>query len=222
MKKLKVLVVSPHPDDETLGAGGTLLRLKKEGHKIFWLNFTNKNPAFGYTPKETAKRKQVVQRVCRMYAFDGFFDLGLKPAAVAELSRRELVNKVSGIIQAVKPAVVIMPYHYDIHSDHRAVFDTLCSATKSFRAPFIQEILMMEIVSETEFAASRKGFVPNYFVDISAYMEKKIRVIKEYREELNKHPFPRSILNIRALATFRGATAGCKFAEGFVLFKKII
>ena len=33
-KNMKVMVVSPHPDDETLGAGGTLLRLKKEGHQV--------------------------------------------------------------------------------------------------------------------------------------------------------------------------------------------
>ncbi len=222
MKTAKILVVSPHPDDETLGAGGTLLRFKNEGHRIFWLNFTNKSPLFGYSIEETKKRKRVVEKVCKMYPFDGFFDLGLQPTAVSVLPQKEIVRKASEIIQTVKPTVVIMPYHHDIHSDHRVVFDTICSCVKSFRAPFIKEILMMEIVSETEFTVYKKGFVPNYFVDISLYMEKKIRIIKEYHEELGRHPFPRSVLNIRALATFRGATAGCQSAEGFVLFKKIM
>lgn len=38
---MKIMVISPHPDDETLGAGGTLLRYKSEGHQIYWLNITN-------------------------------------------------------------------------------------------------------------------------------------------------------------------------------------
>ena len=37
---MKVMVVSPHPDDETLGAGGTILRMMAEGHKVYWLNVT--------------------------------------------------------------------------------------------------------------------------------------------------------------------------------------
>jgi LmbE family N-acetylglucosaminyl deacetylase len=36
----KVLVISVHPDDETIGAGGTLLKHKNLGDKIFWVNIT--------------------------------------------------------------------------------------------------------------------------------------------------------------------------------------
>jgi LmbE family N-acetylglucosaminyl deacetylase len=83
---------------------------------------------------------------------------------------------------------------------------------------------MMETLSETEFAPSRftDAFIPNMFVDITEFIERKIEIMNVYRNEVGKHPFPRSEKNIRALATLRGATAGCKYAEGFVILKEII
>jgi LmbE family N-acetylglucosaminyl deacetylase len=82
---------------------------------------------------------------------------------------------------------------------------------------------MMETLSETEFAPSTKedSFVPNVFIDISNYMDKKIEIMKVYESETGEHPFPRSERNIRALGTLRGATCGCDYAESFVLLKEI-
>ena len=83
---------------------------------------------------------------------------------------------------------------------------------------------MMETLSETEFALSLKedSFVPNVFVDISQVFEKKLEIMRIYESELGDHPFPRSERNLKALAIFRGATAGCEYAESFMLLKEII
>lgn len=83
---------------------------------------------------------------------------------------------------------------------------------------------MMETLSETEFSPSTKedSFIPNVFVDISQYMDKKIKIMEHFKSELAPHPFPRSERNLRALATFRGATSGCEYAESFVLLKEIL
>ena len=82
---------------------------------------------------------------------------------------------------------------------------------------------MMETLSETEFAPSTMGdnFVPNVFVDISKYLDKKIQLMKIFESEIDMHPFPRSEKNIKALATFRGASCGCEYAESFMLLKEI-
>jgi len=81
----------------------------------------------------------------------------------------------------------------------------------------------METLSETEFAPSLKenSFVPNVFVDIRQFLEKKIQIMKVFKSEIKEHPFPRSVENIKALAIFRGATAGLKYAESFMLLKEI-
>ena len=82
---------------------------------------------------------------------------------------------------------------------------------------------MMETISETEFAPNTKeeSFIPNTFVNISDCFQKKIEIMGIYHQELGNHPFPRSLRNIEALATLRGATANCEYAESFMLLKQI-
>jgi hypothetical protein len=82
---------------------------------------------------------------------------------------------------------------------------------------------MYECISETEFAPQlpEKVFIPNYFVDISEFFDKKLEIMQVYQSELGEHPFPRSNRNIQALATFRGATVGVNYAEAFQLLKFI-
>lgn len=80
----------------------------------------------------------------------------------------------------------------------------------------------MEIVSETDFGRPQNPFVPNFFIDVSAVMKQKIEAVKIYDTELGEHPFPRSIANIKALATMRGAVAGVEYAEAFRMIKYIM
>lgn len=83
--------------------------------------------------------------------------------------------------------------------------------------------MMMETLSETDFAQSAGGgFIPNLFVDVSKQFERKLQILKVYESELKTHPFPRSEKNIEALATLRGASAGCNYAESFVLLKEVL
>lgn len=81
----------------------------------------------------------------------------------------------------------------------------------------------METLSETEFAPSTKedSFIPNVFIDISNYIDKKIDIMKVFESEIGDHPFPRSERNIKALATYRGASSNCNYAESFILLKEI-
>ena len=80
----------------------------------------------------------------------------------------------------------------------------------------------MEIVSETDFGRPQNPFVPNFFIDVSAVMKQKIEAVKIYDTELGGHPYPRSIANIKALATMRGAAAGVEYAEAFRMIKYIM
>jgi hypothetical protein len=97
------------------------------------------------------------------------------------------------------------------------------ACTKSFRYPFIKRVLMYECLSETEFAPAlpEKAFIPNYFVDISDFIDKKLEIMEIYESEIDEHPFPRSLNNIKALAHFRGASVGVNYAEAFQLLKFI-
>ena len=214
-----VLVVAVHPDDETLGCGATLLKHKANGDAIHWLIVTQSDPKKEFF----AKREQEIQKVAKLYGFDALHRLELPTMRVDEISMSELVGKISKVFQKVQPNILYLPFKEDVHSDHRKVFEAAYSCTKSFRYPFIEKIYMMETLSETEFAPSvGHNFIPNVFVDVSEYLEQKISIMQCYSGETAPHPFPRSEHNIRALATLRGATAGCRYAESFMLLKEVM
>ena len=218
--KNKVLVVAVHPDDETLGCGGTLLKHKENGDEVHWLICTTIDKSHSYYDK----REKEINEVSDAYNFNSVHNLRLKTMQVDEYSMSKLIESISKVINEVKPNIIYLPFKGDVHSDHRKIFEASYSCTKSFRYPFIKKICMMETLSETEFAPSTKedSFIPNLFVDISKYADKKIDIMTTFKSELGEHPFPRSEKSLRALATFRGATSGCEYAESFVILKEII
>lgn len=218
--KNKALVVAVHPDDETLGCGGTLLKHKANGDEIHWLICTTIDEHHNYYEQ----REKELKIVNKMYDFNSVYNLRLKTMQVDEYSMSELIGAISKVINEVQPNIIYLPFKGDVHSDHRKIFEASYSCTKSFRYPFIKKIYMMETLSETEFAPSTKedSFVPNVFVDISEFFEKKIAIMKIFESEIAGHPFPRSEQNLKALSTLRGATCGCEFAESFVLLKEVM
>lgn len=218
---MNVLVVSPHPDDETLGAGGTLLKLKKQGNKIFWLNITNMSKEYGWSEDKINHRLEQIELVKKEYKFDGFYDLALLPAGLTTVGEGEIIGKIRAVIEQVKPEWVMLPGQYDAHSDHHVVYNCCMACLKSFRAPYVKRIITMEIISETEFGYQNEVFSPNFYVDITDELEKKIEIMKLYDTELENVPFPRSVENIKAVARYRGSSCFVKYAEAFRIVKQI-
>lgn len=218
---MKILVVSPHPDDETLGCGGTLIKMKKKGHQIYWLNITDMGIEDGWDERHVKHRKKQIIAVKQLYHFDGFFNLAFSPTKLSGMDENELIREIKFVFDEVKPEWIIIPGRYDAHSDHHIVHDCCMACAKTFRALYIKRITTMEIVSETEFGFQQEKFVPNLFIDISNEMEEKLNAIKLYDTEIEASPFPRSLENIMALATLRGSTSSCKYAEAFYIVKQI-
>lgn len=217
--KDKILVVAVHPDDETLGCGGTLLKHKAKGDKVHWLICTNLNKNHIYH----VKREKEIQKVSKLFNFDSVHQLKFETKKIDHYSISQIIDEISKVIKYLKPNTIYLPFKEDIHTDHKKIFEAAYSCTKSFRFKYINKIYMMETLSETEFSPSTKEstFIPNTFVDISKYINKKVQIMKIYKSEIDNHPFPRSETSIKALASFRGSSSGCKFAESFVLLKEI-
>jgi LmbE family N-acetylglucosaminyl deacetylase len=217
----QILIVSAHPDDETLGAGGTLLRHRKQGDIITWLIVTNISTNQGFTEERVASRQQEIEQVSDLYGFAKTIKLDYPTMSLSSSSLQELISDISKVMEETKPEKIYTINRSDAHSDHRVIFDAVMACTKSFRYPFIREVLMYECISETEFAPAlpEKVFQPNCFVDVSNEMEEKIEIMEIFSSEMGKHPFPRSERNIRALGTFRGAMSGVEYAEAFQILK---
>ncbi len=218
-----VIVISAHPDDETLGVGGTILKHVANGDNVYWLIVTNVFENQGFSKERVESRQLEISKVEKMFGFKETFNLNYPTMALSSSSLIKMVPEISSIFSEVQPEIIYTLNRSDAHSDHRVIFDAVMACTKSFRYPFIKQILMYECISETEFAPAlaEKAFLPNYFVDITDYIDKKNEIMKVFESEIAEHPFPRSIENIKALAHFRGASVGVKYAEAFQLLKYI-
>lgn len=218
-----IIIISAHPDDEVLGAGGTILKHKKNGDNIFWLITTNILEEQGFPRERVESRQKEIDKVAVALGIKKVFKLDYPTMTLSTETLIEMVPKVSKVFSEVQPEIIYCLNRSDAHSDHRVTFDAVAACTKSFRYPFVKQFLMYECISETEFAPqlSEKLFVPNYFVDISEFMQEKLEIMKIYESELSKHPFPRSLRNLEALAVFRGASVGVEYAEAFQLVKYI-
>ena len=220
----KVLVIAPHPDDETLGCGGTLLKLKNQGCELYWLIMTNVVRSSNYSRQWINIRQQEIGKVSKLYEFNKIFKFNLQPAKLDQMPQDNLVSKISEIFFEVQPDTIFIPNRGDIHSDHRITFEATMSCTKSFRFPYVKRVLMYETISETEVSPSlvENSFIPNVFIDVTNHIDKKLKIMNTYASEVGAHPFPRSDKNILALATFRGASVNVSYAEAFMLLKEVI
>lgn len=219
----KILFVSPHPDDETLGCGGTIPKHGAMGDEIYWLIMTNISTGEGYAEMRGKERQHAIDTITKKYGFGKVFKLCFPTTKLDHIQKNKMIMAVSDSIHKIMPAAVYLPNRNDVHSDHKATFDVVIGSTKTFRCPFIKKVLTYEVISETEFSPPFQinTFVPNSFSDILKYLDRKISIMEIYKNEMGDHPFPRSIENLKALATFRGATAGVKYAEAFVVLKEI-
>lgn len=215
-------MVAPHPDDETMGCGGTLLKHRAHGDQTHWLIVTAMTPEGGFSPDAIERRKQEIERVRERFGFESVHELGLPTAQLDTLPLKEIVQRMGTVVRELRPHVLYIPFRYDAHSDHRVVFDAISACTKSFRYPGIKRVLAYETLSETEFGMDPVAvFRPNVFVDVSEYLDEKVNIMAIYKSEFGEFPFPRSEQAIRALAALRGSTSGAKAAEAFLLLREV-
>jgi LmbE family N-acetylglucosaminyl deacetylase len=217
------LIVAPHPDDETIGCGGTLLRHIASGDQVHWLIVTDMRTEHGFPEVQVSRRQTEIRKVTRAFGFAKLHNLGLPPTKLDTLPVGDLVSSIGKIVKEVSPAIIYIPYRGDVHTDHAAVFDASVSCTKWFRYPSVRRVLCFETLSETEFSLNPESmkFTPNSFVDIMPYLERKIEIAQMYEGEIAEFPFPRSAEALRALAQVRGAACGCRAAESFMLLREI-
>jgi LmbE family N-acetylglucosaminyl deacetylase len=208
-----VVVIAPHPDDETLGCGGTLLRHREETCRLFWLILTRMTPD-RFSADAIAARQGEILAVQEHYGFEQVFELGHPAGALDRVAMSDLVASIGDVFGSVQPGTVYLPARSDAHTDHRIAFDAAAACTKWFRYPYVKRVRVYETLSETDISLT-SGWRPNLYVDVTSHIDKKIDAMRIYRSEIGVHPFPRSVDTIRSLATLRGAASGFAAAEAF-------
>ena len=225
LKNNKILIVAAHPDDEIIGCGGTIIKFK-EKTQINVLFMSDGVSSRSNKKKITKKNINIRRREC----LDLFKKLKLtKPVflnfpdnQMDKIPLLKIVKKIEKYINKFKPNTIFTHFENCLNIDHRVTFNAVITACRPINNSSVKEILSFEIPSSTDWSLfNRKHFQPNYYIDISKEIKKKLESLKYYKSELKKYPHSRSLQSIKSLARVRGVSCGKKFAEGFYLNRYI-
>lgn len=221
---MRVLGIAVHPDDETLGCGGTLLNHLALGDSVHWLVLTAAHEP-QCSAAEVAAQVEHVRAVEHAFPFATTAWLRFPTTKLDLVPFNELVTRIREAVKDVRPEVVFVPNRSDAHSDHRVASRAVAAVLKPFhmRSLGIRRVLACEVLSETDAAPplAEMAFVPNVFVDVSATLRRKIDIMKLYTTELQSDFLPRTASAVQALARVRGATIGVEYAEAFMLIREV-
>ena len=195
---MNILAIGAHPDDIEIGCGGTLLKYKEKGSRVFLMILTDGQ--FG-ADKEVRRQEQIMSSEildANEVFWGGYSDTRFP------LDRRS-INTIEDVLQKVDPQFIFVNYYDDTHQDHRHLAEATISATR-----YIKNVLFYEV-------PTTQNFSPNVFVDINDVLDKKIALLKAHESQVMKTNIEDlSIAEIaQSSANFRGIQGRVKYAEGF-------
>lgn len=209
---MRTLVVVAHPDDETLGVGGTIAK---------WGDCTVMVMADGVTSRD----EDASPDARRLAFYAATKALGVIETHSCDLPDQrldtyplyKLARQITRAIELYRPDRILTHHLGDLNKDHRLTAEAVLVAC---RPPNRCEILTFETPSSTEWAYGMEpAFRPNVFVDIGSTLECKCVALGCYEEELREYPHPRSTLGIERRAMYWGQMAGLKAAEPLILLR---
>jgi LmbE family N-acetylglucosaminyl deacetylase len=231
-KNKRLLIISPHPDDEVIGCGGLIAKVKKEGGKVFVLFLTNGDTKdFSKSGKSTrTQRAKEIERVAKFMNYDDYHIVmegnpyHLKLDSVPQLELIEAIERSSRLsIEKVKPAAVLFPHPESYSQDHRA---SAFAAFAACRPADGRLKFQPKMVLAYEIPADQWGLgkfpIANFYVKLSSgNLKKKLAAVELYKSQEREHPNPRSILTLKSLATLRGAHSNFNLAEAFFCYRLV-
>ena len=216
---MNILFVVAHPDDEVLGAGATIHKLVNEGHKVAVATMVSSAGAranLSATLSDDQAKAFEIMGVHKAYSTD-FPNIQMN--IVPHL---KLVQFIESCIEDWKAESIYTHHPSDTNNDHVMTSYAAQAASRLFQrksgVPALKQFIYMEVPSSTEwsFDSSSNRFSPNMFMEIGKEgVEMKIKALEAYTGVKRPYPHPRSEEAIEGLAAYRGAQAGCNYAEAF-------
>ena len=216
---MNYLVVVAHPDDEVLGAGATIYKLIREGHKVAVAIMCGEATA---RANRSATLSEDEAKAMSIIGVQKVFHANFPNIKMNRVPHLDLVQFIESCIDAWKAEVILTHHPSDTNIDHQETSRAANAACRLFQRregiPQLKEFLFMEVLSSTEWSlnSAENRFAPNMFVEVGAEgTQKKIEALSAYIDVMRPYPHPRSEKAIEGLAAYRGAEAGCDYAEAF-------
>jgi LmbE family N-acetylglucosaminyl deacetylase len=216
----RVLVLAAHPDDEVLGMGGTIALHTDRGDAVRIVCVTDgSSTQYPGDAERRAQKDGEARRAAAELGVADYVHLDLPDMRLDTLSHVEVNAVVEEQVRGFAPDV-LYTVHPDVNLDHRALFDSVVVATRAVPGQAVRRVFTYAPTSSTEWTpAAINWFIPNWLVDISSTLERKVAAFAHYETERREYPHPRSERAIRATAEHHGASCGCEYAEPFVLVR---
>lgn len=220
---MRILTVAAHPDDETLGAGGTMAWHASRGDTVWACILTD-----GVTSRHdrVALQEECARRACDTLGVERLILVGLPDQRLDTLSLLDVIGPIEDCVRELEPDVVLTHFSGDVNEDHRLVSRATMVATRPVPGQCVRRVCAFEIASSTEWAPPIPGsiFAPNLYVDITETLETKLTAMKAYADtfhtEVRPYPHPRSMEALTAYAQRHGAASGLLAAEPFMLLRE--
>lgn len=215
---MNYLFVLAHPDDEC-DVGGTIHRLKKEGHKM----------AVAIMVSQAAARRNLSstlesdeEQSMRILGVDNVYHADFPNIKMNIVPHIELIQFIEKCIEDWEANAIVTHHPTDVNNDHVQTSYAAQAASRLFlrkeNIPPLRLLLYMESTGATEWSldSSSSRFTPNYYVEIGKEgLEIKKKAMKAYGSVVRPFPHPSSTKNCEGLATYRGCQSGCEYAEAF-------
>ena len=225
LKNQRLLVITPHSDDEVLGCGGLMSKVKNEGGKVFVLIF-NLGFEKDDTKESQEKRKNEVQEAMNVLKVDNYHLVHDQPDNNRDLDAEplhsliEVIESTSNVsLEKIAPTMVAIPTIFSHHQDHVHVHHACIAALRPISTPVSNIVLSYEAPEHSRWSASGV-FEPNLFVEIDDVIENKIMAFNKYRSQIR--PGGRDNDSIRNKAKYRGQEVGKNLCEAFYVHRFIL
>ena len=218
---MKVLVVSPHMDDEVLGVGGTIAKHVENGDEVYVCFIAHRIYNHKYDKVASDREMDNALKAKKVLEYKEAKFLNLNDERL-DLCIQDILIPLESYISEINPELIYVNHGGDNHQDHKAVFKAVMVAIRPSAAKGIKKVLVYESPSSTEQSPPipEYAFLPNFYVNIEKFINKKIQALKCYERESRKFPHPRSLEGIEILAKKRGLEIGFPTSEAFVVLRE--
>lgn len=177
----------------------------------------------GMDNSDLTRLREDLQSACDLLGVKGVSFCGLPDNRLDTVALLDIVQGIEMVIADVEPDTVYMHHPSDLNVDHSLAARAVLTATRPSGDCPVRDVYAYEVPSSTDwsFGASGTAFRPNYFVDITSTIDKKIGALRCYGTEIREFPHPRSPEALRACAARWGSTVGCEAAEAFEIMRRL-
>lgn len=223
-----ILILAAHPDDDILGCGASMAKFSAEGKKIHVAflsdGVSSRNAPGKKLNDELTGRRKAAKAALEVVGVDSISFADFPDNKMDSIPLIEIAKVIESLILEHKPKTVLTHNLSDVNIDHRRVHEATVVACRPQPGHSVKTILCYEVPSSTEWQlqGTSIGFLPNWYVDVTLFLELKLKALSKYDFELRQWPHPRSIEAVEHLARWRGATVGVEAAEAFMLGRNIL